>query len=1494
LVWAKTLDERYNNAGTQRSSVFNLAFNATTNQLYFTGELIDVSNDIDLTSTNLIMPNINSAITKVDRYSILGNMDLNGNLLNANTFLGQTAGTLTDRSEFWLSANGNAYVSISNMQQGQAVYNPIYFGACKNNSYSFPAGLPGYWGATFAKYSPCSNPPVITSQPQDVIGCLGLPLSVSVGVSGATCKKYHWFQKDRPNSASGTPAWTVVSDSSVLYFPSFFSTSSDTGTYICTIEGECGSISSRIFTIGGPRTPVNLNVSDTPYDVTACTGSSYTLDFSNYTNNIAGTGPLTYQWKKGNTVISNTATATLNNLSLSNSGLYMGIVSNYCNADTLFINLTVNQTPSVTATPASGSFCTGSSVTINTPNAANTNYGWLDNNFNFIQTGSQYTFTNGLAGTYYFFAQSNGCTDTSAAIVITENPIPNVTVNSPTICSGQTATLTASGANSYTWTGGLSGNPATTPVLSNTTTYTVTGTSNGCSKTAVATVTVNPSPNVTVNSPTICAGQTATLTASGANSYTWTGGLSGNPATTPILNSTTTYTVTGTSGSCSKTAVATVTVTPLPNVTVNSPTICAGQTATLTASGASSYTWTGGLSGNPATTPALSNTTTYTVTGTSSGCSKTAVATVTVNPIPNVTVNSPTICAGQTATLTASGATSYTWTGGLSGNPATTPLLNSTTTYTVTGTTGSCSKTAIATVTVNPSPNVTVNSPTICAGQTATLTAGGATSYTWTGGLSGNPATTPVLNSTTTYTVTGTTGSCSKTAIATVTVNPSPNVTVNSPTICAGQTATLTAGGATTYTWTGGLSGNPATTPVLTGTTTYTVTGTTGSCSKTAVATVTVTPLPNVTVNSPGICTGGTATLTASGANTYTWTGGLSGNPATTPVLNTTTTYTVTGTTGACSKTAVATVTVAPSLIVTVNSPTICSGQSATLTAGGATTYSWTGGLSGNPATTPALSGTTTYTVTGTSGGCSGTAIATVTVNPTPNVTVNSATICAGQTATLTAGGATTYTWTGGLSGNPATTPVLTGTTTYTVTGTTGSCSKTAVATVTVTPLPNVTVNSPGICTGGTATLTASGANTYTWTGGLSGNPVTTPVLNTTTTYTVTGTTGACSKTAVATVTVAPSLTITVNSPTICSGQTATLTAGGATTYSWTGGLSGNPATTPALSGTTTYTVTGTSGGCSGTAIATVTVNPTPNVTVNSPSICAGQTATLTAGGATTYTWTGGLSGNPATTPILTGSTTYTVTGTSSGCSKTAVATVTVNPTPNVTVNSPAICAGQTATLSASGASSYTWTGGLSGNPANTPILTGSTTYTVTGTSSGCSKTAVATVTVNPTPATPVITQSNDTLYCSTVVIGATYEWYKAGVLQITTSVPSYKITSSGVYTVKVISNNCPSTISSNFNAALTAVSVNRLDISFTVTPNPNIGEFEMKIYSAKNKNYSLSIYNLSGQVILKEDVSLRSGNNSKRINLNGIEKGVYLLSITGEEGYAVQNIIIQ
>ncbi|MEI6124314.1 MAG: PKD domain-containing protein [Bacteroidota bacterium] len=440
-----------------------------------------------------------------------------------------------------------------------------------------------------------------------------------------------------------------------------------------------------------------------------------------------------------------------------------------------------------------------------------------------------------------------------------------------------------------------------------------------------------------------------------------------------------------------------------PVVSVTNDTICSGQTATLAATSTvtgTTFLWnTGATTSNINVTP--TTTTVYTVTGTTStGSTASATATVTVNLIPVISSSaSPnTICNGETSSLSASSTlsgTSYSWMpGNLAGSPVTiAPTL--TTTYTVTGTLTGCTGSTTVSINVNPIPIVTASaSPTtICSGQSSTLTAGGATTYQWMlGALVGTPVTvTPTLN--TTYTVTGTASGCTGSTTVSITVNPIPIVTASaSPTsICSGQTATLTANGATTFLWMpGNLTGSPINvTP--TSTTIYTVTGTTSGCTATATTTVTLNPAMVITPSaSPAsICNGATASLTASSSaagTTFVWLpGGLSGSPiSVTPAS--TTTYTVNGVSAAgCTGSASIVLTVNQNITVTATaSPaTICNGSASTLSASSSipgTSFVWLpGSLSGsNINVTPNM--TSNYIVEGTSpDGCSGSAAVVVT-----------------------------------------------------------------------------------------------------------------------------------------------------------------------------------------------------------------------------------------------------------------------------------------------------------------------------------------------------------------------------------------------------------------------------------------------------------------------------------------------------------------------------------
>lgn len=125
------------------------------------------------------------------------------------------------------------------------------------------------------------------------------------------------------------------------------------------------------------------------------------------------------------------------------------------------------------------------------------------------------------------------------------------------LCGGETVSLTASGAATYTWSNPttlLVGNPVVvSPTV--TTSYTITAaTSSGCIGSAVFTQTVvalNPTVTITSSKPTTCSYESTTVTLVGANSYSWhTSSPSSSSITVINPSVTTVYTVTGFNNTC--------------------------------------------------------------------------------------------------------------------------------------------------------------------------------------------------------------------------------------------------------------------------------------------------------------------------------------------------------------------------------------------------------------------------------------------------------------------------------------------------------------------------------------------------------------------------------------------------------------------------------------------------------------------------------------------------------------------------------------------------------------------------------------------------------------------------------------------------------------------------------------------------------------------------------------------------------------------------------
>jgi hypothetical protein len=390
------------------------------------------------------------------------------------------------------------------------------------------------------------------------------------------------------------------------------------------------------------------------------------------------------------------------------------------------------------------------------------------------------SFRTGFANSRFFLYESS-LNQWYGYPILSNAASPTITAvaSTPSVCSGGSVNLSASGASTYTWSTGTASAAIIVTPTSNIT-YTVVGTNTaGCMGTSTLSIAVNPGPSVTaVPSQTqICDGFSANFTASGVTSYTWNTG----PATSSISvspNTNTSYTVLGTNTlGCISSAVVDVTVNPLPNITgISSHSLCwVGGTPNLTAAGAVTYTWSGGPQSQSTTvSPVIS--TTYSVTGTSTaGCENTGTVIVNVNTNSITISASPSVCLGKELQIAASGAATYTWNNN-SPFPVLTVTPSANTPYSVNGTDiYGCLLSASVMIYVNPLPVVTASASKsqVCRGEPVTLSGTGANTYSWTN-IGAGPTVTvsQPANLVYHYTVTGTDNNgCSNEALVTVTVS---------------------------------------------------------------------------------------------------------------------------------------------------------------------------------------------------------------------------------------------------------------------------------------------------------------------------------------------------------------------------------------------------------------------------------------------------------------------------------------------------------------------------------------------------------------------------------------------------------------------------------------------------------------------------------------------------------------------------------------------------
>ncbi len=1161
-------------------------------------------------------------------------------------------------------------------------------------------------------------------------------------------------------STGSTYLWSTGATTSSI-------TASTSGTYNVTVTNAngCSSVSTnQLITVNAnPTASISTNGS-----TNLCTGGSIVL---------MATPNSSYVWNTGATTSSITATT---------AGSYSVTVTNAngCSATSTATSVVVNASPSATVT-ASGptTICSGSNVVLSATAVAGNTYQWSNNGV-LISGATSASYTATTSGTYAVtVTNASGCSATSTTTPVSVVLATAATITpsgSTSLCNNASVTLTATSGASYLWSNGATTQAITVNTAAN---YTVTVTNAlGCSATSVATpVLVNTSPTATITAAgptTFCQGGNVVLTASSGASYVWSNG-----ATTASITASTpgSYSVLITNASgCAATAAATaVTVNAAPNAAISaggSTTFCSGGSVTLTASAGASYLWSTG-----ATTASISVNTagarTVTVTN-AAGCSSTSAATtIVVNATPTASITaggSTTICSGSTVTLTASAGSSYAWSNG-----ATTASIvaNTTGNYTVTvfNANGCSAISTPTTVTVN-NPSVanisTSGSTNFCQGGSVVLTATAASTYAWSTGAT-TQAITVSASGNYSVTLTNASGCTSTSPVTAVTSNALPTATITAggaTTFCQGGSVTLTASPATSYVWSNGATSASITVSTA-GSYTVQVANNAGCVSTSAATAVSVNALPTATITAAGslsICAGSTVNLTASTGAAYLWSNGAT--TATIAASNAGNySVQVTNAAGCISTSAVSSVVVnalpTPS-ISSVGSTTICQGATVTLTTanGPGLTYQWKNNgtnIAGANGASYVANAAGIYTVQVTNAaGCSGTSTASaVVVNALPVASISnsgSTTICAGSSVNLTASAGTAYAWSNG-----ATTASIavnaTGNYTVSITNAAGCTSSASTAITVVTPtVASITANGPtSFCAGQNVTLTANPGASYVWSTGATTASI---AVSTTSnpTVQVTYANGCSSTSAIMPITVnaLPAASITANGATsFCPGATVTLTASAGSSYAWTNGATTNSIIVSA-SGSYGVSVTNASG-CVATAVPTaitVFAVPTASITTSgATTFCQGSTLSLTANAGASYVWSSG----ETTSSISTGvSGNYSVTVfNANGCSAvSSIVPVTVNANPVATIqaNGPTtVCQGSTVLLTSNGGTGFTWTN--SETTASISVTTsGSYGVTVTN-AAGCSTTVnPVAVTVNPVQVLSPITGANS------VCVGAT------------------------------------------------------------------------------------------------------------------------------------------
>jgi hypothetical protein len=302
-----------------------------------------------------------------------------------------------------------------------------------------------------------------------------------------------------------------------------------------------------------------------------------------------------------------------------------------------------------------------------------------------------------------------------------------------------------------------------------------------------------------------CNGGTVTLNGTGANTYIWSPNIQNGTTFTPSINQT--YTLTGINANgCSAWDQTDVLLQQFSIDAGANQSVCQGSSITLSATGASSYTWNNNVINGQSFVPSQGGY--YTATAMSpEGCIAKDSLLITLNPLPIVNAGNDTVvCGGATILLNATGAQNYTWNNGVANGQSF--QVNATSTFVVSGTSAAgCTAQDSLEVIVNAIPNINAGQDIYtCQGQAVTLNAVGGINLQWNNGIQDGVPFVPVSNGT--YIVTGMSNDgCYGSDTLVLNYGNLPDLNAGpDQNICFGQEVTLTGAGGIFMYWNNGVA----------------------------------------------------------------------------------------------------------------------------------------------------------------------------------------------------------------------------------------------------------------------------------------------------------------------------------------------------------------------------------------------------------------------------------------------------------------------------------------------------------------------------------------------------------------------------------------------------------------------------------------------------------------------------------------------------------------